>query len=429
MRVNIITYFIILFIGINNTYAQWIEQLDCQNFLSFERVFFLDENLGWAVGSAYFYTEDGGENWYLDENWFDNNCNDLVFFNQDTGLITANTSFIKKTINGGQDWELIEIPAENTVMRFQFVNENTGWATLGGYSDGKILNTTNGGDSWEVQDAIPQSAGGAIEAICFIDENIGWANGAYYIGDDLHVIINKTMNGGNSWSPLFTVINEHYSIKDLFFIDTLNGWAVGSKTNNYLLLHTSDGGENWEEQELSTELLEPGTDIRIINCVYFIDENIGWLGVDAGNTNNPYGFIYFTTDGGEHWEIQDNFYHPIYDIQVVNEDLGWAVGEDFIYHTENANNYLWLGEKDPTITHCALRTSPNPSNGSFSLWHPFESDIALSIVNFLGEVVYQKDYIANINPIPLILEDLPPGYYIIQVQSKNEIKTTMIIIN
>ncbi|MCX6235422.1 MAG: hypothetical protein NT175_12030, partial [Bacteroidetes bacterium] len=54
--------------------AQWEIQLDLQNFTYLDRIFFLNENLGWAIGCAtiegmtpYFYTTDGGENWYLDD--------------------------------------------------------------------------------------------------------------------------------------------------------------------------------------------------------------------------------------------------------------------------------------------------------------------------------------------------------------------------
>ncbi len=119
-------------------HAQWEIQLDNHFFTQLDRIFFIDENYGWAIGgstigseSPYFYTTDGGEHWYLDGNWWDIQGTDIVFVNHDTGFIAASDGVILKNINGGQTWTEIQTPASQDVMRLFFVDENNGWATLG----------------------------------------------------------------------------------------------------------------------------------------------------------------------------------------------------------------------------------------------------------------------------------------------------------
>ena len=90
--------------------AQWQVQLDVENFTHLDRIFFLNDSLGWTIGGAtigagspYFYTTDGGQNWYLSEDWWDVIGTDIVFVNPDTGFIASANGIIFKTVNAGQD--------------------------------------------------------------------------------------------------------------------------------------------------------------------------------------------------------------------------------------------------------------------------------------------------------------------------------------
>ena len=81
------------------TQAQWEIQLDNDNFTHLDRIFFLDENYGWAIGGAtigstspYFYTTNGGEQWYLCDDWMNREGTDICFVNQDTGFIASTVS-------------------------------------------------------------------------------------------------------------------------------------------------------------------------------------------------------------------------------------------------------------------------------------------------------------------------------------------------
>lgn len=70
-------------------------------------------------------------------------------------------------------------------------------------------------------------------------------------------------------------------INGVFFIDENTGWIVGSVGNK--IMKTTDGGTTWTEQYQSGG-----------NAVQFIDANKGWVAVGDGT-------ILRTTDGGTTW--------------------------------------------------------------------------------------------------------------------------------
>ena len=54
-------------------------------------------------------------------------------------------------------------------------------------------------------------------------------------------------------------------LKDVFFIDSSNGWACGSKG---IIIHTSNAGNSWEAQDARVE--------TFISDIFFLNENYGW---------------------------------------------------------------------------------------------------------------------------------------------------------
>lgn len=70
------------------------------------------------------------------------------------------------------------------------------------------------------------------------------------------------------------------------FLGSQQGWACG---HDATIIHTGDGGTNWEIQNVNTQLDKPCLDIL------FTDEGKGFA-VGA------YGMFYETFDGGKHWQ-------------------------------------------------------------------------------------------------------------------------------
>ncbi len=191
-----------------------------------------------------------------------------------------------------------------------------------------------------------------IRDVEFINRYTGWACGDNYIY--------KTTNGGNNW-----IEQSHpyaYTIQQIFPVNDSVVYACGW----WNFMKTINGGNNW------TAFFAGGTGqgLPVLEALYFIDENTGWL---AGNvvvmktTNGGNSFVdsmrievistdmYFkdsqnglissysglikrTTNGGVNWQsvrIINN--GPLYDfnqIAVVNDSVVWVGGKS-IYKSTN----------------------------------------------------------------------------------------------
>ena len=103
---------------------------------------------------------------------------------------------------------------------------------------------------------------------------------------------------------------------DVFFTDTVNGWAVNS---NGQILHTDDGGTSWTEQ-----FHDPTVYMR---CIAFGSRDRGWVGTITD------GKTFFATDNaGLHWSAVDNLPVDapvaICGIFAVSETVVYAAGSN-----------------------------------------------------------------------------------------------------
>lgn len=120
------------------------------------------------------------------------------------------------------------------------------------------------------------------------------------------------------WQPVITGTSN--TLKDIFFVNTQNGWAVGK---NGTILVTYDGGQSWTQQTSGV--------YSHLNAVHFVNANIGWIAA-----NN--GFVLKTTDGGINWikkDIVTSIYDYLTDIKFINSQVGYVTGDDAVYKTIN----------------------------------------------------------------------------------------------
>jgi len=398
MKVKFIIIPIILLFTTAFAHAQWEVQLDLQNFAPLYRVFFLDENYGWAIGGGpYFYTTDGGQNWYLSDDWWDIQGEDIVFVNTDTGFIASSFGIIYKTINGGQTWTGIQTPATQGVMRLFFVDENNGWATLNNFTDSsQIIHTTSGGNTWYPQQIFEINTSSVLP-IYFLNDSVGYGGGGYYDieNDDSYCSIVKTKDKGETWEIIYLSQNTFYSICDIYFRDTVIGWAVGQKnsSNAYLIINTENGGETWEEKTIPELTTWYGTTVEAssIYSIQFVNDTLGWL-----TCQDEYGtgYILLTTNGGEMWQqqfVNYNFFEPIYDICMVDNSNGWAVGGDYMYHTSNGDTIIVVGIGENLQVHDLVKIEPNPFSESIQLHIPDEFYVLeMFITDIAGKICFLK---------------------------------------
>jgi photosystem II stability/assembly factor-like uncharacterized protein len=131
-----------------------------------------------------------------------------------------------------------------------------------------------------------------LRAVFFLDQNVGWAAGGR--GAFLH-----TEDGGITWKIEKRPSDD--TIRDLVFWNQQDGWLLCdrniflmkslSEARSYLL-HTTDGGANWERIDVDGN----DNDARFTRMVVTSDDRI-WLLGEAGT-------LYMSGDRGRTWKKQ-----------------------------------------------------------------------------------------------------------------------------
>lgn len=275
------------------------------------KVFFIDENTGWALGKnqTFLRTEDGGDNWSVITISFgqDDLNYGLSFINENIGWISGQNGFLAKTIDGGNSW-IDNSQGAAIINDIFFINQNVGWFS----QSRSIFKTTNGGNSWT------ESCNGCqilsnFWDIHFVDASNGW--GITQGGE-----IYRTVNGGASWTESWLSGISRIAFK-IHFVNTQTGWFILGGNSDGYIGKTVNGGNTWSVQSFPDGLWD--------GSIYFIDENNGWL-TGSGN-------IYHSTDGGATWITQETGLGRMHDIFFINRTKGWAVGRGGeIWHFECA---------------------------------------------------------------------------------------------
>jgi photosystem II stability/assembly factor-like uncharacterized protein len=111
--------------------------------------------------------------------------------------------------------------------------------------------------------------------------------------------------------------------------DGLTGWAVGNDGNISRIFHTSDSWKTWIEQSNKDILTLKLKDVS------FVDELNGWI-------VGKHGIILHTTDGGKSWGIQGNgvTYNELEKVSAVDENNVFACGYNgTIVYTNDGENW------------------------------------------------------------------------------------------
>gem|GEM_PF-4754683 len=259
----------------------------------------------------------------------------------------------------GLSWnDQIEILTTSVLKEVQFVDLNEGWAT--GY-DASILHTVNGGESW--QPIFPGGENRHWGSLSFINDQNGWL-----AGDKVF----HTLNGGQDWEE--SEIPVDMFVDKIFFPDSLHGWIIGQTQ----VLSTENGGQDWDIHTFPPYNYED---------IYFVDSQRGWIiddrhtiwnTQDGGDTWSRYntglsndlrsvyftdrlngwvlasgsGAFYRTQNGGETWEaktIPEASY--MLDVYFIDPDQGWVVGgEGEIWYTEDGGD-TWTWQDTHTDLH------------------------------------------------------------------------------
>lgn len=299
-------------------------------------------------------TTDGGESWIEQTRTLPLNLNDIHFVNASLGWVVGGSSplgqpgYIRHTLDGGQSWATQLITPNVVFLSVFFLDSLRGWVCG---DSGKILATTNGGTDWETQYQGRPTTG--LTDIFLFANGIGWCGGSFVL---------KTTNFGMQWDSVANIRPWQFS-----FLNDSVGWAVGSESG--WRWKTTNGGSDWEYsfapypffyatdvEALSDSLVLatiwdnrvdppfdffPITLMNLANTVFPIETRARpplW-GINFAKTGHGIVVgidnIVGSRDSGRTWMNQaGNPRQALYDIDMVDDSIGWAVGnKELILHT------------------------------------------------------------------------------------------------
>ncbi len=278
---------------------------------AFQKIFFVNENIGYAVGQngTIVKTEDSGNSWSFQNSGVTVTLHDVYFANANTGYAVGNREpypsdqeTVIKTTDGGSTWTKLTL--DNAVdkrdfLGVHFTDVNTGFV-VGKW--GTIVKTTDGGQTWT-----RRSGSNDLLDITFVNSTTGFA-----VGNNSTIL--KTTDGGTTWVQKES---GNVGIYEVFFLNENVGFVAG---RGNLLEKTTDGGENWVS--ISDDPFSNATYYSI--C--FTDINNGYAS-EFDDDGNPY-FI-TTSDGGQTWnyeqmDIKNSIIFP-------TQTKGFAVSGSSIY--------------------------------------------------------------------------------------------------
>ena len=260
----------------------------------------------------------------------------IYFINQDTGWVVNGSGRIYKTTNGGSSW-IQQHNSPGTYFRaVAFGNAQMGFAgNIGvGYFPGvsdtvPLYKTVDGGNSWSPITNISGIVPKGICAINVINNNVVYAAGR--VGSPATIM--KSTDGGNNWTGISLasycnmILDMHFQTPDTGYVFAGSNGDIAQA--NAIILRTTDGGQTWTNVYTSARTHE------IIWKAAFPSASVGYATVQSYHPGTTQRYVVKTTDGGLTWtELPlSNTGTREFGIGFINEQTGWVGGENTGYQT------------------------------------------------------------------------------------------------
>ena len=279
---------------------------------------------GWAVGGlgTILHTDDRGKTWQSQDANTDHILEKVFFLDERRGFavggrprsqrvaIVGNAGIILATKDGGASWSAAFSDAGAYLCDVCFANDRVGYA-VGEYD--VAMKTTDGGEHWD--HLANTGTDNWLLAVHFVDENHGWA-----AGEEGTIV--ATNDGGQTWRGQDAPTPDlpfgcPAAIRSIHFQNQLEGWIAGDRGT---FMHSGDGGQTWQPVDLGLPF--PLSDVMHFNAVRFFDEGQGIL------VGEPGAIVYHTQDGGRTWKSEEGpASTALRDLCFDPRGQAWAVDE------------------------------------------------------------------------------------------------------
>lgn len=278
-------------------------------------VWFVDENVGWAVNSngQILKTEDGFQSFVQQAHLKSNYLRCVAFANADVGWVgTLENERLFHTTDGGANWNRVEnLPqgAPERICGLSVVDENTVFASGTNIPNEPtaVVKTADGGETWTAIDLGTEAA--ILVDIHFRDRNEGWVVGGADVvkhpgrdplRDDVIPVVLHTTDGGKTWEDVVAPIRRQFPRGEwgwkIQVLDEKTMFVALENFRDGAILRSDDGGKTWRRASINDRQRNAN-----LEGIGFLDGDRGWVG-GWGDLTFGRGSTSATSDGGLNWD-------------------------------------------------------------------------------------------------------------------------------
>lgn len=269
----------------------------------------VDEFTAWAAvghekGGAILHTSDGGFNWRLQTlpEGVTEEIKGIKGLSRDVAWAATISGVVMHTLDGGVIWTII--PHEGIVMkqinRIDALGEDIWIADFGSGEHG-IIHSADSGKTWRQETLLdPDFLGSQFGpmAVSIVSRQVVWAA----VRPAAHIY--RTLDGGDTWSLDAPDVSGPNDLDDICALNAYTAWAVqnigGQSGGRIIRVRLIDG-------EVFSDIMDPARNYQYEGLTCF-DENTLWVaGFKAYGASADLrdGVILHTSDGGVTWENQE----------------------------------------------------------------------------------------------------------------------------
>lgn len=317
-------------------------------------IWFLDENVGWAVNSngQILKTTDGFNSYVVQAHLKGNYLRCIAFANSMIGWVGTLDRELKNerlfhTVDGGMTWKNVpNLPATapSRVCGLSVVDENVVYASGTNYPNepSAVVKTEDGGKTWKAFDLRAQAD--ILVDIFFKNRHEGWVVGGQDVvkhpnrapeRDDVIPVVLHTTDGGETWTNVVAPIKKQFPRGEWGWkIQMLDNATILVALENFrdgAILRSDDAGKTWRRLPINDRQRNGN-----LEGIGFVDRDQGWVG-GWGDVDLKGGYSSATLDGGKTWDNANEVGFRINRFRFIGNPLkvGYASG-DTVYKLTSA---------------------------------------------------------------------------------------------
>ena len=228
-------------------------------------IYFVSDTVGWIVVTAgtnpqtdpasILKTRNGGATWtvaYTYPSTYNSPLNTLFFINENLGWAVGGGSVTKLT-NSGNNVTRFDFATNTNFRDVYFTDAANGWVVG---DNGKIYVSSDSGTTWTSQTSGVTSN---LFGVHFTSQTDGWAVGQGIV--NVGPTLRRTTNGGLNWTTFSLNIGAGIGMVDVLFLPSGKGWMVGGSR-----IYTYNSNPSAVELSASNKItIYPNPSINLLN--------------------------------------------------------------------------------------------------------------------------------------------------------------------